>query len=198
MTIGNGDVISGNSISDLVITNGQVSANSCVTKLEQSILISTLSATINGGVCNSVTANPQPQGIVNHNISNTNATPIVPLTVTNTKINTCTRTSASILKNSVMIYSFGVIAPVGTNVAVFDGTSGVNVRVGDILTFNFTASPPSCGACSNLFFNLKRNGVDVVTDDITSCVVSNNSFTYTYTIPVGSTSLSVQINSELS
>jgi hypothetical protein len=204
ITMGHGDVVSGYSISDLVITNGQVGSNSCVTKLEQSILISTVSPTITGGGCNSVANNPQSQGINNHSISNTNSTPIVPLTITNTKINTCTRTSASILKNGVFIYSFGVIAPVGTTVAVFDGTSGTNVRVGDILTFEFTAVPttPACvgvGAeCSDLFFTLQRNGVNVTTDDITSCVVSNNSLTYTYTIPAGSTSLSVQILSEVS
>lgn len=204
VNMGYGDVVSGYSISDLVITNGQVASNSCVTKLEQSILINTTSAVIAGGACNSVANNPQPQGITNHSISNTNSNPIVPLTITNTKINTCTKTSASILKNSVMIYSFGVGAAVGTTVAVFDGTSGIDVRVGDILTFEFTAVPttPACvgvGAeCSDLFFTLQRNGVNVTTDDITSCVVSNNTLTYTYTIPAGSTSLSVQILSEVS
>jgi hypothetical protein len=204
VTMGYGDVVSGTSLSDLLITNGQVGDNSCATKLEQSILINTVSPVITGGACNSVANNPQPQGINNHSISNTNSTPIVPLTITNTKINTCTRTLASILKNSVMIYSFGTAAPVGTTVAVFDGTSGIDVRVGDILTFEFTAVPtiPACvgvGAeCSDLFFTLQRNGVNVTTDDITSCVVSNNTLTYTYTIPAGSTSLSVQILSEVS
>jgi hypothetical protein len=72
ITMGHGDVVSGTSLSDLVITNGQVGANSCATKLEQSILISTVSPTITGGVCNSVTNNPQSQGINNHSISNTN------------------------------------------------------------------------------------------------------------------------------
>jgi hypothetical protein len=74
ITMGHGDVVSGYSISDLVITNGQVGSNSCVTKLEQSILISTVSPTITGGGCNSVANNPQPQGINNHSISNTNST----------------------------------------------------------------------------------------------------------------------------
>ena len=67
--MGHGDVVSGTSLSDLVITNGQVGANSCATKLEQSILISTVSPTITGGVCNSVTNNPQSQGINNHSIT---------------------------------------------------------------------------------------------------------------------------------
>ena len=73
VTIGNGDVVSGTSTSILTVTNGQVGPNSCVTKLEQSILVNTVSAIINGGVCNTVTNNPQSQGISNHSISNTNS-----------------------------------------------------------------------------------------------------------------------------
>ena len=69
ITMGHGDVVSGTSLSDLVITNGLVGANSCATKLEQSILINTVSPTIIGGICNSVTNNPQSQGIVNHTIT---------------------------------------------------------------------------------------------------------------------------------
>jgi hypothetical protein len=69
ITMGYGDVVSGTSLSDLVITNGQVGVNSCATKLEQSILINTVSPTIAGGVCNSVTNNPQSQGIVDHTIT---------------------------------------------------------------------------------------------------------------------------------
>ena len=72
VTMGYGDVVSGTSLSDLVITNGQVGANSCATKLEQSILINTVSATITGGACNSVANNPQPQGINNHTITQGN------------------------------------------------------------------------------------------------------------------------------
>jgi hypothetical protein len=67
--MGNGDVVSGTVLSNLVITNGQVGANSCTTKLEQSILVNTVSPTITGGVCNSVTNNPQSQGISYHTIS---------------------------------------------------------------------------------------------------------------------------------
>ena len=69
ITMGHNDVVSGTSLSDLVITNGLVGANSCATKLEQSILINTVSPTITGGACNSVTNNPQSQGISNHTIT---------------------------------------------------------------------------------------------------------------------------------
>jgi hypothetical protein len=65
------DVISGTSVSDLNITGGLIGLNSCETKLEQSILINTTYATINGGPCNDVTNNPESQGILNHSISNT-------------------------------------------------------------------------------------------------------------------------------
>jgi hypothetical protein len=68
VTMGHGDVVSGTSLSELNITEGAVGFNSCITKLEQSILVSTSSATITGGVCNSVTNNPQSQGINNHTI----------------------------------------------------------------------------------------------------------------------------------
>jgi hypothetical protein len=69
ITMGYGDVVSGTSLSDLVITDGQVGDNSCETTLEQSILINTVSPTITGGVCNSVTNNPESQGINNHAIA---------------------------------------------------------------------------------------------------------------------------------
>jgi hypothetical protein len=69
ITMGNGDVVSGTVLSNLVITNGQVGANSCTTKLEQSILINTVAPTITGGVCNSVTNNPQSQGISYHTLT---------------------------------------------------------------------------------------------------------------------------------
>ena len=72
LTVGNGDVVSGTSLSNLVITNGLVGANSCATKLEQSILINTVSPIITGGVCNSVTNNPQSQGINYHTITQGN------------------------------------------------------------------------------------------------------------------------------
>jgi hypothetical protein len=68
VTMGHGDVVSGTSLSELIITEGAVGFNSCITKLEQSILVSTSSATITGGVCNSITNNPQSQGINNHTI----------------------------------------------------------------------------------------------------------------------------------
>jgi hypothetical protein len=68
VTMGHGDVVSGTSLSELNITEGAVGFNSCITKLEQSILVSTSSATITGGVCNSITNNPQSQGINNHTI----------------------------------------------------------------------------------------------------------------------------------
>jgi hypothetical protein len=55
-------------VSELFITEGAIGLNSCATKLEQSILVSTSSATITGGVCNSVINNPQSQGINNHTI----------------------------------------------------------------------------------------------------------------------------------
>jgi len=72
ITMTHGDVVSGNSLSELIITNGQVGVNSCATKLEQSILINTVSPTITGVICNSVTYNPQSQGINNHTITQCN------------------------------------------------------------------------------------------------------------------------------
>ncbi len=208
MTIGNGDVISGNSISDLLITNGQVSANSCVTKLEQSILVSTLSATINGGVCNSVNVNPQPQGIVNHNISNTSSTPRFSLFIRSVNLTNCSTNSGGISR--VGYPEFFTITNQTEGTIVF-GPSPTNsidcipspnscYHIGETLSFNFLSESPSCGTlpCSTLLFNLKRNGVDVVIDDITSCVTSNNSIAYTYTVPAGTTLLSVQLDSTVS
>lgn len=68
VTIEYGDIVSGTLVSELFITEGAIGLNSCATKLEQSILVSTSSATITGGVCNSVINNPQSQGINNHTI----------------------------------------------------------------------------------------------------------------------------------
>jgi hypothetical protein len=66
---GYNDVITGSSLSELVITDAQIGPNSCVTKLEQSILVNTISPTIIGGICDTVTNNPQPQGIDNNTLS---------------------------------------------------------------------------------------------------------------------------------
>ena len=70
---GYGDVITGSSLSQLTITNAQVGPNSCATKLQQSILVNTISPTINGGVCDTITNNPSPQGMNNHTIPEINA-----------------------------------------------------------------------------------------------------------------------------
>jgi hypothetical protein len=99
LTIGNGDVVSGTSTSILTITDGQVGSNSCVTKLEQSILVNTYSAIINGGVCNTVTNNPQSQGISYHTLQGTTApitcsSSVVPPTTINGIVVTDTYTGA--------------------------------------------------------------------------------------------------------
>jgi hypothetical protein len=208
MTIGNGDIISGSSISDLLITNGQVSANSCVTKLEQSILINTVSATITGGECNSVANNPQPQGITNHSISNTNSTPRFSLFIRSVNLTNCSTNSGGISRVGYPEFFTITNQNEGTIVSGPSATDSLNCiptpnscfHIGETLSFNFLSESPSCGTlpCSTLLFNLKRNGVDVVTDDITSCVTSNNSITYTYTVPAGTTLLSVQLDSTVS
>jgi hypothetical protein len=207
MTIGNGDVISGNSISDLLITNGLATINgACVTKIEQSILVSTLSATINGGVCNSVNVNPQPQGIVNHSISNTSSTPVFRLFVRQVNLDGCVRNSGgiglegyppSIIKTN---QEGTIIDDSSTDAITCSITPEACYRIGQTLYFNFSSAPPACGTapCSNLLFNLKRNGVDVFTKNITSCNTSNNSITYSYTVPPGTTLLSAQLDSTVS
>ena len=60
--------VSGTSTSSLQITNGQVGANGCVTKLDQTILTSVSTSIINGCLCCTITDDDIPQGIQNHNI----------------------------------------------------------------------------------------------------------------------------------
>jgi hypothetical protein len=69
LTIGYNDVISGTSLSQLVMTNGQVGSNGCVTKLTQSILASTSQPILLGDICSNVINNPTGQGVTNHVIS---------------------------------------------------------------------------------------------------------------------------------
>lgn len=69
---GYNDVITGSSLSNLTITNAQVGPNSCATKLQQSILVNTIAPTIIGGICDTITNNPSPQGINNHTIPENN------------------------------------------------------------------------------------------------------------------------------
>jgi hypothetical protein len=69
ITIGSGESVSGTSTSILNITNNQVGANSCITRLTQSILMDTVSPTITGGVCYNIINQPQSQGINNHSIT---------------------------------------------------------------------------------------------------------------------------------
>ena len=60
--------VSGTSTSSLQITDGQVGANGCVTKLDQTILTSVSTSVINGCGCCTITDDDIPQGIENHNI----------------------------------------------------------------------------------------------------------------------------------
>ena len=202
LTISSGDVISGTSTSILTITNGQVGSNSCVTKLEQSILVNTFAATINGGVCNSVTNNPSPQGISYHTISNTVSTQTVPMAVTYNKSNTCARLAGTITKQGypTALFSIGTGAIVGTT------SQTITVNTGDILTFNFTlpALTPQCAGIpinyNEMQFSLDRNGTNVYTQDISNPTVGggSNTLNYTYTVPAGTYSLTVDIDGTVS
>lgn len=199
ITMGYNDVVSGTSLSDLVITNGQVGANSCVTKLEQSILINTVSPTITGGACNSVTNNPQSQGINNHNISNTLVTQTVPMAVTYNKSNTCARLIGAITKQGYSGNLFAITA--GQSLGTTSTTIVVNT--GDILLFDFTTLPltPACVGIpvqsNDMIFTLERNGNVVYTDNISDPGNYNN-LTYTYTVPAGTNSLTIEIDSLVS
>jgi hypothetical protein len=197
--MGYGDVVSGTSLSDLLITNGQVASNSCVTKLEQSILINTVSPVITGGACNSVANNPQPQGINNHSISNTVVTQTVPMAVTYSKSNTCARLIGAITKQGYSGNLFAITA--GQSL----GTTSTNIVVntGDVLLFDFTTLPltPACVGIpiqsNDMTFTLERNGVVVYTDNI-SDPGTNNNLTYTYTVPAGTNSLTIDIDGTVS
>ena len=82
--------------------------------------------------------------------------------------------------------------------------STYSVNVGDILVFDFSTLLPNVTCtgqgvtCVDLTFQLLRNNVQVYTDDIHSCIPSNNSLTYTYTVPSGTSSLTVDIDSTVS
>jgi hypothetical protein len=199
LTIGNGDVVSGTSTSILTITDGQVGSNSCVTKLEQSILVNTVSAIINGGVCNTVTNNPQSQGISYHSLSNTVSTQTVPMAVTYNKINTCSRVIGSIKKQGYGSNLFTINA--GQSVGTTATTIVVNTS--DVLLFDFTtlSLTPACAGIpiqsNDMTFSLERNGVAVYTDNISS-PGSNNNLNYSYIVPAGTNSLTIDIDSDVS
>jgi len=74
LTIGHGDVITGTSSSQLVITTGTTGSNGCITQLVQTILVSTSQPTIFGKSCSVVTNNSTGQGVVNHTLSSATAT----------------------------------------------------------------------------------------------------------------------------
>jgi hypothetical protein len=85
LTIGHGDVISGTSSSQLLITTGVTGSNGCITQLVQTILVSTSQPTISGKDCSVVVNNSTGQGVVNHNISSATSTnPISLRTLTGT------------------------------------------------------------------------------------------------------------------
>lgn len=85
LTMGYGDVITGTSSSQLVITSGATGPNGCITTLVQDILVSTSQPTILGKGCSGVVNNSTAQGIVNHTLSSAVATnPISLRTLTGT------------------------------------------------------------------------------------------------------------------
>ena len=199
LTIGSGDIISGTSTSILTITNGVVGSNGCVTTLVQSIMGATSSPVITGGPCYSVINNSEPQGILNHTLSNTNLTSTVPLEVNVYKngdvfgTQNCGKANGDVIKNSQTLYSFNTGLSNGTY------TSGYTVNVGDVLVFDLaaTALSPICVynglSCINTILTIKRNGVQVYTDS--QC---NGSSTFTYTVPPGTTSLTASYDIQTS
>ena len=85
LTIGYGDVITGTSSSQLVITTGATGSNGCITQLVQTILASTSQPTLLGKTCGTVVNNNTGQGVVNHTLSSAVATnPISLRTLTGT------------------------------------------------------------------------------------------------------------------
>ena len=87
LTIGHGDVITGTSSSQLVITTGATGSNGCITQLVQTILVSTSQPTIFGKSCSTVVNNSTGQGVVNHTLSSATATnPLSLRTLTGTTI----------------------------------------------------------------------------------------------------------------
>jgi len=85
LTIGHGDVITGTSSSQLVITTGTTGSNGCITQLVQTILASTSQPTLLGKTCGTVVNNNTGQGVVNHTLSSAVATnPISLRTLTGT------------------------------------------------------------------------------------------------------------------
>jgi hypothetical protein len=70
ITMGNGDTVSGTSISELDFTNCVISStNSCVSTLVQDILVSTENETINGCLCCSVIGEDTTEGISSHTLN---------------------------------------------------------------------------------------------------------------------------------
>lgn len=70
LTIGYNDVINGTLLSQLTLTNGGlVGSNGCVTKLTQSILVSTSQPILLADICSNVINNPTGQGVTNHTIT---------------------------------------------------------------------------------------------------------------------------------
>jgi hypothetical protein len=87
LTIGYGDVITGTSSSQLVITTGVTGSNGCITQLVQTILVSTSQPTIFGKSCSVVVNNSTGQGVVNHTLSSSVSTNVISLrTLTGTTI----------------------------------------------------------------------------------------------------------------
>lgn len=66
--ITNTSVISGRTISNLLITNPSIDQNNCITKLSQSILVSATRALATGYDCSSVIINPAAGGINSHTL----------------------------------------------------------------------------------------------------------------------------------
>ena len=81
LTIGYGDVITGTSSSQLVVTSGVTGTNGCITTLVQDILVSTSQPTIYGKACADVVNNNTGQGVVNHTLSSSVSTSVNPMSL---------------------------------------------------------------------------------------------------------------------
>ena len=188
LSMGYGDVVSGSVTSTLAITSGVTGSNGCTTTLQQSILLNTTSATIQGGPCFTVLNNPQTQGIVDHNLTNTNTSTPVSLEVQNIKIasvvssQNCGRAFGGITRNSNSLYGFNQTLANGTY------TSGYTVNSGDVLVFSVESIPLNTTClnngvtCVDTELTVEVDGVQVYSD--TQC---NGDSSFTYTVPATAT-----------
>lgn len=178
VTMTNGDIVSGTSLSTMVLNDCVVADNGCVSTLVQDILVSTSSSVINGCTCCNVVDNSTPQGVKSNTLYGCPSTPTAPpeIIVYANDIGSLGAQLQYTRNGGSPINVASVAGPICTYVGTI---TSANLNVGDVLVFSTASAAFAIGGQASA-----------------SCPFATpTTCDYTTTVIAGTNSVGITINS---